>query len=131
MLENDLKDKLKSIFSVKDATFDAPGELREQDKLFIEVETSRSRVSDGKHHAMVTGRCFIFGQNDKLKIGFFDKRLKEADYSLTKHFHFSDFETNTNYYRNLVERSFSFTYFFNGQYDPETGKITSIDFKGD
>ena len=127
MFEKELAEKMKAIFKVKDVTFDAPGDSREQDKLFIEVEDPKFRITDKKARAMVTGKGTMFGRNEALTFGFFSQAIAIADNALTKDLIFRDFETNTPRFRDIVERGFSFTYFFSTQHDPAVGNMTSVD----
>lgn len=128
-LEETLKQKFIDIFGVKKCSFDAPGEIREQECLFIEIEVSNYRIKDGREKARVVGNAYMHGTNDKLKFGYFAKAIKrasDADYNLTKDLFFFDIEKNTVRYRNLVQRGFSFEYFFDSQHDPAVGTITSV-----
>ena len=127
MFEKELESKFRQIFSVKKVTFNAPGESMEQNCLFIEVENPRCTIKNGSARARVSGSAFLFGENDKLPFGFFAKAIKEADTSLTKDLFFYEIEANNSTYLNLVKRSFSFIYFFNSQYDPPAGTITSVE----
>lgn len=127
MFEKELADKFKAIFPVKKVTYDTPGESREQDCLFIEVEEPKFTFKDGRAIATVTGNAVMFGRNEDLKFGFFSKAIAGAPAALTKDLFFSDFESNTQRFRDIVQRGFSFTYFFNSQYDPAIGTITSVD----
>lgn len=127
-LEETLKANLKSIFGVKKVVYDQPGDSQEQDCLFIEIENAWNTFKDGRAISKVTGNGILFGPNDKLTIGFFSKAIAKAKPSLTKPLFFYDFEENTKRFRNIVQRSFSFVYFFDSQYDPETGSITSVNF---
>lgn len=126
MFEQELADKFKSIFGVTKVTYDTPGESREQDCLFIEIENSKNNIRDGKAMGMVTGNAVMFQKNEALKFGFFSKAIALAPLELTKDLFFSEIESNTLRYRDLVQRGFSFTYFFNSQYDPSIGTITSV-----
>lgn len=76
---------------------------------------------------MVTGNAVMFGRNDALTFGFFSKAISNAPNALTKDLFFSDFETNTLRFRDIVQRGFSFTYFFNSQHDPDIGIINEIE----
>jgi len=131
MFEAGLKQKFEKIFDFKKVTFDAPaGEAVEQETLFIEVESTNARIVDGRAICKVIGKAFIYSQNDKLPFGYFIKRIQAAKLDLTRELFFYDFEENLKVYQNLVRRSFGFVYFFNGQYDPAKGTITSIEFEG-
>ncbi len=126
MFEKDLEAKFKGIFGVEKVTYDAPGESQEQNALFIQVEEPKFNFSDKRVSAMVTGNAVMFGRNDALTFGYFSKCIAKASNDLTKDLFFSDFETNTQRFQNIVQRGFSFTYFFNSQYDPAVGTITSV-----
>lgn len=127
MFESSLRESFKSIFEVKKVSFDQPSDSREQECIFIDIESSKNSIKDGRTVSMVTGNAFMFGNADKLPFGFFSKKIKEASQSLTSPFFFFDLELNTKQYKNIIQRSFGFVYFFDSQYDPETGSITSID----
>lgn len=128
MFEKKLQETLQKIFKVKKVTYDLPGETQEQQALFVEIETSVNSIKDGKEIARVTGNAYLFGTNEQVPFGFFSKAIAEADPDLTKDFFFYDFESNARRYLNKVQRGLSFVYFFDGQYDPETGSITSVEF---
>lgn len=126
MFEKALEEKLKRIFHVKKVVYDQPGESREQDCIFIEVEQARNRVSDARFLSRVNGNLIIFGRSKELPFGFFSKAIAEADLELTHDIAFFDFELNSKYFRDLVQRTVSFVYFFDSQYDPDVGSITSM-----
>lgn len=126
MFENELAEKFKQIFAVEKVTYDTPGESREQKTLWVEIEQPKFSFKDGRVKAMVTGNAVIFGRNDALTFGFFAKAIANAPAELTKDLFFSDFEMNTQRFRDIVQRGFSFTYFFDSQYDPAIGTITSV-----
>lgn len=126
MFEKELAEKMKAIFQVEDVSYDAPGASREQTKLWLEIEQPKFGFTDKKVEAMVTGRGTIYGKNEFLTYGFLASAIEKADAALTKDLFFSDFETNTNRFRDIAERGFSFVYFFNSQHDPATGSITSV-----
>ena len=127
MFEQELIDKFKAIFGVEKVTYDTPGESREQNCLFIEIENCSSSVTDGEAGGTVTGNAVIFQKHSAIPFGFFTKAIARAPNALTKDLFFFDIEKNTQRYRDLVQRGFSFTYFFNSQFDPPTGTITSVD----
>lgn len=126
MFEKTLEEKFKKIFGVKKVTFDQPSDLKEQECIFIEVEDSKNNIKDGRVTMMISGNGSMFGVSEKLPFGFFSKAIKQADSDDTHDIFFHQLETNTRYYRNLVQRGFSFVYFFNSQYDPKIGSITSV-----
>lgn len=128
MVEKALERAFKEIFQVKKVSFNQPGESGEQDCLFIEVEKTQYTFRDGREVAKVTGNAQMFGQNSEVTFGFFAKAIAKAKPTWTAPFFFYDFEENTKRQINLVQRALSFVYFFDSQYDPVTGKITSVNF---
>lgn len=126
MFEKELADKFKAIFALEKITYDTPGESREQDTLFIEIENSLNTIKDGKAVAKVTGNAVIFQKNSAVPFGFFSKAIARAPAALTKDLFFFDIESNTQRFRDIVQRGFSFVYFFSGQFDPAIGTITSV-----
>jgi hypothetical protein len=129
MFEKSLKEKFQRIFDLKKATFNLPGESQEQECLFIEIENSRNTIKDGKEIARVTGKIRVFGNQEKIPFGYFSKKIQSAAPADTKDLFFFDFEENAGTFLNIAERSLSFVYFFNSQYDPALGTITSIDIE--
>lgn len=127
-LEDVLIDRFKEIFQVSKVVFDSPGESQEQGCIFLEVEVGRFTFKDGRAISKVTGNAIMFGQNDKLTLGFFAKAIAKAPADLKKPFFFFDFEENSKRFRNLVQRSLSFVFLFDTQYDPATGSIETVNF---
>jgi len=127
VFEATLQSTFKEIFKLNKVTYDEPSDSREQECLFIEIEESRNSIKDGRQVAKVTGNCKMFVNADKMQFGFFSKALKNAPIALTKDLYPFDIEANSKRYGNIVERGFSFVYFFDSQYDPAIGTITSID----
>lgn len=126
MFEEQMEKKLKRIFKVKKVSYDEPGDSQEQDCLFINVENAMNKISRPKATSKVTGSAVMFANNEKLPFGYLSKCISEAEYEDVRHFHFSEIEDNTRRYQNIVQRGFSFVYFFSGQYDPKVGTITSV-----
>lgn len=127
MFEDQLAEKFKKIFDVKKVSYDEPGESAEQECLFIEVENSHNVIKDDRAKAMVTGNAVIFSTAGKLPFGYFSKKIQESDPEDTRDIMFFDFESNTRRFRDKVQRGFSFIYFFDSQYNPARGSITSIE----
>lgn len=132
MFEATLSAKLQKIFAMKKVTyaapaFDGPGEVKaaEHGVLFIDVETPHFKITDGRARARVTGKVTVYANSEKLPFGYFAKQIA-LHLDDTKDLFFSEIEANSRVYQNIVERSFSFTYFFNSQYDPAIGNITDI-----
>lgn len=126
MFEKELAEKMKAIFKVEDVTYDAPGESREQKKLFLEIEEPRFRFTDKKARALVTGRGTIFGRSETLPFGYITEAISTAHKDLTKDLIFRDFETNQQRFRDIIERGFSFTYFFTTQHDPAVDSMEGV-----
>lgn len=127
MFEKSLEDKFRAIFGVKKVTYDAQSNAFEQECLFIEIDQPRIKIKDKRAIGRITGRAYMNGPNDKLKFGYFQACIDKASNALTKDLFFEEIETNDVRYRGLVQRGFSFTYFFNSQYDPSLGSIESIE----
>jgi hypothetical protein len=126
VFEKELKDKFKSIFAVNKVTYDTPGESEEKGTLFVQVENPKFSFKDGRVTAMVTGNAVIFGRGNELTFGFLSKAISTAHAELTKDLFFSDFESNTQRLRDIVQRGFSFTYIFKSQFDPAIGTMESV-----
>lgn len=131
MLENELKSIFEKIFQLKKVTFDTwdprDESVREQKCLFVEIESYKPVFKDKKHGALVVGSAMIVARAEEIPFGFFSKAIEQADNSLTKDLFFFDFETNNRRFRDIVVRGFSFQYFFDSQFDPSVGTITSVD----
>lgn len=128
MFEKQLESKFLKIFNCKKVTFDQPGQSQEQEVLFVEIEVAKNIVKDGQVISKISGSASMFGNNDKLTFGYFSKRIAKSDPDDTKSLFFYDIESNTKRFQNIVQRGFSFIYFFNSQFDPETGSIDSVTF---
>ena len=128
MFEASLVLKFKRIFGVEKVVYDLPGASQEQKCLFVEVQRSDIRFTDGRCKARVEGSAIMFGENEQMPFGFFAKAIARHP-DETKDLFFLDFETNAKQFQNIVQRSFSFVYFFDGQYDPAMGTLTSVNFK--
>ena len=126
MFEKTLETKLKDIFDVKKVVYDQPGESEEQECIFIEIEQSRNHVKDKRFIARVNGTLTIVGSSEKMPYGFFSKKIDEAKPAVKRDLAFFNLERNTRVFRNIVQRTADFTFFFNGQYDPNIGSITSV-----
>jgi hypothetical protein len=129
MFEKTLSDKLRAIFQVDKVTYAAPGESQEQNCIFIEVVSSKNSIKDTRALAKVTGKITVFASNERLPYGYFSKAIAQADADTTKDLFFYDFELNTRIFQNVAERSVSFVYFFDSQYDPDIGTINSVDIE--
>jgi hypothetical protein len=130
-VEVEILEKLKAIFKVKDASYSEPSSAKEQDTLFIKIDESRHQILDTREVARVSGSCLIFSDSDKLSLGFYSKAIFQASRELKDKFFFHEFESSENIYGNIAQRSFSFVYFYEKQYDPDKGSITSVEFTED
>lgn len=135
MFRHELQTKLEQIFGFRKTTFDAASTDTngsfEQDVLFLEINETHSRVTEGKALSRVLGTGVIFSQFEKLPFGFFAKKIQEAGYNLTKDFFFFDVDLNPinsqARYQNIAERRFRFVYLYSDQYDPSQGQLTSVE----
>jgi len=126
VFEKELAGKFEKIFNVNKVTYDSPGDSQEQGCLFIDVDSCNPTIKDGKALAIVTGQAYMYAPADKLPFGFFAKAIKKSDTALTKDLFFFNIENNAQRFQNIIQRGFSFTYFYRGQFDPEIGTITGI-----
>jgi len=126
MFEKQLSSQLKRIFDFDKVSFDRPGESQEQEAVFIEVETAACKIKDKRQIARVTGKVHVFASLDKLPYGYFTKKIAEADVADVQGLFFYNFEENKGTYRNITERSMSFLYLFDSQYDPAIGIINQV-----
>ena len=124
-VESRLEELFKKIFDFKDVSFSAPGDNREQEKLFVEVELCRSRVVDKREIARVQGKASVFANADKLPFGYFSRAIANHP-DETKDLFFFEIEENTRLYENIVQRGFSFVYLFDSQYDPDLGTLNQV-----
>ncbi len=135
MFKKALAEKFELIFDFKKVSFDQPNfhesglPVIEQETLFVTVDTCTPSIKDGRSVAKVMGHAECYTSTEKLPFGYFVKRIDKSGRSLTKDLFFYEIEHNTKVYQNLVQRGFSFVYFFDSQYDPDTGSITSIAFE--
>ena len=127
MFKSTLTAQIKSIFEIDRISYDLPGESKEQEGLFIDVSTVQARVKDGRAVARVTGVIRVFAVSGKLPYGFFVKKIDGADPADKDGLYFYNFEENKGTYRNIIERSVGFQYFFDSQYNPAIGTIESVD----
>lgn len=133
-MRKELAEKLQAIFAVKKVSFDMPGDkvkgaelvAPEQDVLFVNLVTDRSRFKDGRIISKVQGTAFVCSNHDKMPHGYFAKQIALARPELVADFFFFNFESNEMKYRDLVERSLSFIYLSSGDFDPNLGKIEGI-----
>lgn len=132
MFQSELLEKLESIFGIKKVTFLAPSESFEQDTLFVEIESAKSRASKGKKvYSKVTGSLSVFAREGRLPFGFFTKRIEQADAELVKDFFFFDLDVNVlnspARVQDISEIRGKFVFLYSAEYDPNQGSLTSIE----
>jgi hypothetical protein len=133
VFEAQLADRLKRIFDFKKVSYNhinpKPDDVNEQETLFITVQSSKNSIKEGVSYARVTAKVTVRANSDKLPYMYFSKKIQEADISDTKDFFFYDLESNDGTYDNITDRSFSFVFFFNSQYDPDIGTLNTLTFQ--
>jgi hypothetical protein len=69
-----------------------------------------------------------------MPFGYFNKRIQQADHSLTKNLFFFDIDLNPlnspARLVNILERRVRFVYLYKAQYDPAHGELTSLNVEG-
>jgi hypothetical protein len=133
MFETELKQKLKRIFDLK-VTFDEPPvkldrsiPSREQECIFVRIDSAKSRIFDRRQTAKVMGKLIVFCNSDKLPYGYFSKKIAAANKSDLSSLFFYDIEENAGIFLNISERSMSFVFLFDSQYDPNIGTLNTVD----
>lgn len=129
MFEKSLQEKLARIFDITKVSFDAPGEEEEQECIFVEISNSKCRARDGEASFEVRGKITIKASHQKLPFGLFARKIQIADLVDTKDFFFYEIEENAKLYQNLVRRSCSFVYFYNGPLNPDLENIESVEIQ--
>jgi hypothetical protein len=127
MFRSSLKTSLENIFGLKRVSFDTPGDTKEQEVLFVEIKNNVSRVTNGRAIAKATGTLSVYANQEKLPFGYFHKKINSANIEDTCNFFFHGFDSNEKYFGNLIERSLNFVYFYNSEYNPNSGLITSLE----
>jgi hypothetical protein len=127
MFEKELAARLRALFKIQKVSYDQPGESNEQDCIFVTVDTPRIKFKDGRATARVSGKITIQGNSERIPFGYMLKAYQEADAAFKKDIAFFNLEQNEKYYRNLVQRTCDFVYFFSTQYNPNMGTIDSVD----
>ncbi len=128
MFEKKLSLQLEKIFDLGKVSFDKPGDSHEQEGVFVEVARARTKVKDAREVAHITGKIHMFAASNKLPFGYIGKRIDAAEAADKDGLFFYEFEENKGMFRNIVERSVSFEYLFDSQYDPAIGRIDSVNF---
>lgn len=133
MFRAELKSRLSKIFGFEKTTFDAPSESFEQDTLFVSIAEAQSRPSGKKIYSKVMGYLTVFSQKDKMPYGFFNKRIQKADAALTRELFFFDMDVDVASsparIQNISERRARFVFLYSADYDPNKGRLTSINME--
>lgn len=132
MFRPELQKTLAAIFGVAKTTYDAPSDQFEQDVLFVDVTDCKSNAGQGKVTAKVTGTLTMFSQANRLPFGFFNKKISQAAFALTKSIFFFDIDVDVAAsparIQNISERRTSFVFLYSAQFDPDQGSLTSLQF---
>lgn len=129
MFEKTLLQSVKRIFDLNKVSFDLPSDSQEQEAAFIQIDKAISRINDKRQTSRVTGKILVFANADKLPYSYLTKKIAAADAELVAPFFFYDFEENAGKFLNIVERSLSFVFFFDSQYNPDVGTMTEVVFE--
>lgn len=130
MFKDELMKKLEAIFKMP-CTFNAASDEYEQEKIFINVTEVQSQPRNKKMNFHVTGFLQIFSQHEKIPFGYMQRCLELASAEYTKNlFLFQvDQEIANSGARliNLSERRAQFSFMTNVDFNPNQGKITSVE----
>lgn len=133
MFRKELERKLKLIFGLPKVSFNAPGESFEQDTMFVGIDNARTQPREGKCLCKAEGTLVVYSEQDKMPYGFFNKKIEQADKTLTKDFFFYDIDANIENsparFVNVTERRVSFVFLYSEQYDPNLGQLTSLELE--
>lgn len=124
MFEKELQSKIQAIFKPKRTDFWKDNV--EQDVAFIKITQANVHVTEGKQRGRASGTVTIFADQDRMKHGYFQRALANADLSLTRNLSFFNLDQSLGVVADLDSRSCEFIYFFEMQYDPEQGLITEL-----
>jgi hypothetical protein len=125
VFETELRAKFQRIFGIRKMSFDRPGESQEQEGGFIEITNVRPNFREARQIAHVQGTLHVFANSDKMPFGYLAKRIEHAD-PADKRALFFQTEENRGTFGNIVERSMSFVFLFDSQYDPALGTLNEL-----
>lgn len=128
MFEKALQEKFRAIFGLKKVSYEEPGEVKEQEGIFITIDSAYPNITFGRETARVSGSFSIFANSEKLKFGYIPKCIEKASAADLKGLSFYNMEQNAKYFGNLVERKANFIFLYSGQYDPNHGSLDELDF---
>lgn len=130
MFKKNLEQKVARIFNIPKVTYDMPAdETREQGVIFIKVSACRAQVHKGEEAARVTGTISIYSQKNKLPFGYIQKCIEAASNEDTKDIFFHNTDENEDYLVDLSLRTTNFVFFYKGQYDPQAGTLSEVEFE--
>lgn len=129
MFENDLKTTIARIFDLNRVTFDDPGESNEQECQFIRVSNPRVSIAEKRQRAQVEGQLVVYANSDKLPFGYFNKQIAKCLNADSLKFFFHNIDVNVPITNNIVKRTVDFVFFYDSQFDPNQGTITSVNFQ--
>lgn len=134
MFTGKLKTKLENIFGFQKTSYNTPSDTPEQYTLFINIDSSQSRITAGKEIAKAFGTLTIYGQYEKLPFGFMAKKIELANLIDKEKLFFYDFEEDPAgspaRFLNISERKVKFIFLHEAQFDPDHGTITSMTMEG-
>lgn len=132
MFRQELLENLSKIFQLRKTTTQAPSDAFEQDTLFVQINSAPSRVTKDKVTSRVEGTLIVFSKENALPFGFFNKAIEQAPVAYKKDLFFSaidqDVATSPARMVNIHERRTNFLFLYSGQYDPNKGEITTVEF---
>jgi hypothetical protein len=126
MVEKSLLEKLQRIFDLKKISFDRPSDSKEQEAGFIEVRSTFTTYKEGLEFGRVDAKLLVFASTEVMPLGYFAKQIAAARPEDIRDLFFYDFDETAATFGNLVNRSVSFIYLYQEQYDPNHGEITSV-----
>jgi hypothetical protein len=126
MFRTDLEERLKKIFCVSVVKFDAFMLGKEQEALFVDIDTAKLYSTSGKHGWFVKGRLSICGIAGKHKYGWAHSKIELAEKSLTAPFIFGRDENPIKFSNNnndFVKIDMDFIYIYDADFNPISAKI--------
>lgn len=120
-----MEEQLQRIFDLKKVTFDKPSDSHEQRAIFVQMEKADIRIRDKREIANARGVLHVFAPNDEMPYGYFAKKIAEAKPEDTAGWFFGP-EEPVGVIRNVLQRRMDFQFLFDGQYDPNVGRLESI-----
>lgn len=132
MFTKDLETKLKNIFGSQKVVFDSFQLGKEQETLFVEIDSAKDYTTDGNMGMLVVGRLGISGPAGKFKYGWAHKKIEIANRSDTDSFIFGRNELPIKFVHNsneFIKYEVDFVYRFHASFNPRADKIESAEIK--